>query len=849
MSHPVRRRATAGRPHLLATLVAAAALAAPAPAAHAADGTFTQILCADPDTGRGVVGNDGAFPAGLRIHRSGHAHFDRAQSQAKCSGTVTASRGVVLGTAGTSFTVADADSGLVLRYEAAAGVTFDGGVVYRQSQMGPSWDDYWSIGINRAWSDWQWASPQYDMCVSRWTPDCRGKGSSDPFSVGNRVAIGREAEVNAAGKPLNGFNLLLKCAGGNCPADPGDFLRVFGGKLRLKDPTAPRATTAPSGSLVGDAPLAGWTEATFDAVDSGSGVYRTRVVVDGEPRAWHPAHANGGQCQDIGAGDGDPYEFASSNPCRTEVNTAVRLDTTTVADGTHAIKLQAEDAAGNVATLLSDTIVVDNVPPPSAIQAPAIAGEARDGATLTAQASEWDDHGAEGDVAVTRVWQRCDADRTGCVDLPDATGASLALDDRDVGSRLRVVETAANSEGETASASAMTDVVVDLPAPSNVGLPAVLGGTRRGSVLVADLGAWNDHEAPGDPVITRQWQRCRHTGAECQDIAGATGPTYALGTADLNRRLQVVETAANAEGATSATSPQTGRVTREDGTLPPDNNGEDDDGDGQIDEVGESVPLGGGTGGSSAGGANGRPAADGRDGADGRTDSSSTSTSSSSHSTTVLLRNGENASRRARLVVGFRDAQSSIATIAYGKGAAVVGRLVDESGRPITGAAIDVTHTTAVRGATAAPRPGIVSGLDGRFAYAVPKRTTSGTIRFSYAYERGGQPVAQDELDVRVKAAARLSVRLKGAVVSYRGVVLSRPVPRGKLVILQGRVKGKAWQTFASRRTNARGAFRGRYRLKLRRPGRKLQFRARVVAESGFPFLTNHSRAVTRTVR
>jgi hypothetical protein len=96
----------------------------------------------------------------------------------------------------------------------------------------------------------------------------------------------------------------------------------------------------------------------------------------------------------------------------------------------------------------------------------------------------------------------------------------------------------------------------------------------------------------------------------------------------------------------------------------------------------------------------------------------------------------------------------------------------------------------------------------------------------------------------------RLSVALRGAAVTYRGTVLSGPMPRGgKLVILQGRVKGKAWQTFASRRARAGGRFSGKYRLKLRVPGRKLQFRARVVAESGFPYLAGVSRAVTRTVR
>jgi hypothetical protein len=752
------------------------------------------------------------------------------------------SRGLLLGTAGHSFHVPTADSGLTLRYEAAAGVTFDGGVVYRQSQMGASWEDYWTIAINRAWNDWQWAPPAYDVCLSRWTEDCRGRGSADPFSAANAVWIGGQAEADGAGRPLNGFNMLLRCAGGGCPADSGDFLRVFGGRLALRDQGSPRLTSTPTGSLMAPRALSGVAEATFDVADTGSGVYRVRTVVDGHPRAWQSAHPNGGQCQDIDAGDGDAYEFPSSSPCRAEVNTAVALDTRSVSDGSHALKLQAEDAAGNVTTLRSDEIVVDNVPAPTIVAAPAVEGIARDGETLSAVAGVWEDHAALSPLRVDRRWQRCDGGgaTSSCVDLP---AGDPVLDDADVGRRLRVVETASNGEGSTVSASPMTDPVADVPAPANVGLPGVLGGTRRGGVLVAQAGRWNDHEAAGDPVLARQWQRCRYNGAECADVPGATGPTYELGTADLNRRLQVVETATNAEGSGRAVSAQTVAVTREDGTLPHDNNGTDDDGDGVVDEPGETPPSGGsGTGASGANGSNGTPGSNGSNG------SNVTSQTSASHvSTSTILRNGENASRRARLTVAFRDANGALMTVPFGKGAAVAGRLVDESGRPITGAAIDVTHTPAVRGAVATPRPGITTDADGRFATSLDPRTTSGTVRFAYAYARGEQPAAVGDLDVRVKAAVRFNVKLRGVVAAYRGQVLSGPVPRGKLVVLQGRVKGRAWQTFASRRTTVGGRFSGKYRLKIRVPGRKLQFRARVVAENGFPFLANTSRAVTQT--
>jgi hypothetical protein len=102
---------------------------------------------------------------------------------------------------------------------------------------------------------------------------------------------------------------------------------------------------------------------------------------------------------------------------------------------------------------------------------------------------------------------------------------------------------------------------------------------------------------------------------------------------------------------------------------------------------------------------------------------------------------------------------------------------------------------------------------------------------------------------LRVRASASLRVALKGIVVRYRGRVLSKPLPRrGKLVEIQGRAPGAGWKTFATRRADRRGGFAGTYRLRIRRPGVRLQFRVRVPAENGYPFVAHAGRAVTRIV-
>ena len=356
--------------------------------------------------------------------------------------------------------------------------------------------------------------------------------------------------------------------------------------------------------------------------------------------------------------------------------------------------------------------------------------------------------------------------------------------------------------------------------------------------------SFDDHGAPGDVTVTRQWQRCRADGSGCVAIAGITGTVYTLGGDDVNRSIRVVETARNGEGEAVATSVGTPAVTLEDGTLPIDNNGQDDDGDGVIDEPGETAPPTGpltppGTGTSSV---IGKPGANGANGTNGSNGVTTTIAS-------LGAVNGENASPRATLTAKFAKGGAR-GTLAYGKTLVATGRLVDESGRPIRNAIIDVAETPAINGARAASGGPAVTDADGSFSYKATGKAGSRSLTFLYRYQRQGAVVAHSTLALRVKAGVKLSVRLKGITASYNGKVLAGVMPRGgKLVIVQGRAKGASWQTFASRRANKRGTFKGKYRLKVRRPGKKLQFRVRVLSESGWNYGGVTSKAVTRTVR
>ncbi len=102
------------------------------------------------------------------------------------------------------------------------------------------------------------------------------------------------------------------------------------------------------------------------------------------------------------------------------------------------------------------------------------------------------------------------------------------------------------------------------PAPSNGTPPSIAGNPAVGATLTLTQGTWS----PAPTSISDQWQDCDPTSGTCVNIPGATGTTYSPTADDVGEQLQVVETAADAGGASQpATSAMTGAVT----TLAPEN--------------------------------------------------------------------------------------------------------------------------------------------------------------------------------------------------------------------------------------------------------------------------------------
>jgi len=91
--------------------------------------------------------------------------------------------------------------------------------------------------------------------------------------------------------------------------------------------------------------------------------------------------------------------------------------------------------------------------------------------------------------------------------------------------------------------------------PKNTARPVISGTPQVGQTLTATPGTWS-----GSASFAYQWQRCDSAGANCADILGATGQSYAVADADGGATIRVVVTAQNAYGSATAASAPTAVV-------------------------------------------------------------------------------------------------------------------------------------------------------------------------------------------------------------------------------------------------------------------------------------------------
>jgi hypothetical protein len=154
-----------------------------------------------------------------------------------------------------------------------------------------------------------------------------------------------------------------------------------------------------------------------------------------------------------------------------------------------------------------------------------------------------------------RLWPDGAAEpTTWTLTAPDATAALQGA--AGVGVR---VTSSSTSQPATVQVDSFSAAPPPPPSPpTNTSPPTILGLGEVGQPLTATPGTWSGTDGPISYAY--QWRRCDAEAQNCGNIAGATGPTYTLPSADVDSTVRAVVTASDSAGTTTATSAATGVV-------------------------------------------------------------------------------------------------------------------------------------------------------------------------------------------------------------------------------------------------------------------------------------------------
>ncbi|HUA74052.1 MAG TPA: LamG-like jellyroll fold domain-containing protein [Solirubrobacteraceae bacterium] len=250
---------------------------------------------------------------------------------------------------------------------------------------------------------------------------------------------------------------------------------------------------------------------------------------------WQSCTAEGGGCENITGATERSYEVQSADLGRTL-----------------RVRVTASNLLGPVSAVSAPSEAIAAASAPENTTAPSLAGEAREGRTLTAEPGSWSGAPAP---TYSYQWQSCEPDGTECEDIEAATGSSYTPGSGDLGATVRVLVTAANVAG-AAEASSSASEVVQAGAPSELEGPSLSGSSTVGEILSGSAGDWAGDEGE----VAYQWQRCDAAGRGCEDIAGATVADYEVSSADLASTLRLEVGVHNPLGSAAARSEASGVV-------------------------------------------------------------------------------------------------------------------------------------------------------------------------------------------------------------------------------------------------------------------------------------------------
>jgi hypothetical protein len=168
-------------------------------------------------------------------------------------------------------------------------------------------------------------------------------------------------------------------------------VNITSAQIVLSTSVSPAASGL-SGTLLGGT-VTGTGTLNFKATDPGPGVYQARAKIDGQQVWAATPNPNEGKCVSTGSLEG-VRAFNYAQPCPTETAIHAEINTAGLPDGTHALTVEVEDAAGDVTTVYSGTLTTINhatvfTPTPAPVErGPCNGTPCVEAATLTATPGE-----------------------------------------------------------------------------------------------------------------------------------------------------------------------------------------------------------------------------------------------------------------------------------------------------------------------------------------------------------------------------------------------------------------------------------------------------------------------------
>jgi hypothetical protein len=233
------------------------------------------------------------------------------------------------------------------------------------------------------------------------------------------------------------------------------LVKLWWANLLLLNNSTPTASGV--GGTVLSAGARGQRELTLTASDpAGPGVYKLTVQIDSKTLYTGTPDNNSGKCVPVGT-SGGVLMFDYGQPCRASEAVDIPVETATVQDGQHTLKVSAQDAAGNSAVVYDTTITTLNAPQQSS--PPTFTGQSTVGSLLTAQPGTWSAPSGAGKITYTYQWQDCDAHGEDCQAITGAQGSTYTLAPSDLGHTVRALLTASDNDGSSSQATTTSDVV------------------------------------------------------------------------------------------------------------------------------------------------------------------------------------------------------------------------------------------------------------------------------------------------------------------------------------------------------------------------------------------------------